>query len=501
MQTRVILLALATLFFIACRHKEHQHNIETEAVHEHASGEKYTVYSNRNELFMEASELEPGKVAEMLLHLTRLSDFKPVREAIVRVSLSVDGQNIGSIQAEPVRDGIYSCDLEINREGHGVLLVVVEEQHQKDTLIVPDIHIHQTHDDHDHAAEEAAEVNGITFTKEQQWKIDFATAIPQTGAFGTVIKSAGKVIAAPNDEVLITAKTNGIVSFSTPMANGTSVKKGQLIIIISGRELAENNSALRYQAAKSEYDLALANYERLKSLAAEKVVAEKDLLEAKSTYQTAKLKYELLDEQFNADGQKVVSPRSGYLKELMVQNGQYVEAGDPLCSVFSNQQIQIVADVAPKNLTALQEISGVNVEIPGVHKVIPLDSMNGKLLAIGKTGNDNNYQVPITFQLDQTIGIVPGSFVSVYIRTVSNSEAISVPNSALLEEQGKFYLFVQVHPELFEKQEVMLGASDGLRTEIVSGLSATDRIVTKGAVLVKLSKSAGALDAHSGHVH
>jgi hypothetical protein len=48
---------------------------------------------------------------------------------------------------------------------------------------------------------------------------------------------------------------------------------------------------------------------------------------------------------------------------------------------------------------------------------------------------------------------------------------------------------------------VKIGSTDGLKTEITKGISATERIVSKGAVLVKLAQSSGALDAHSGHVH
>jgi cobalt-zinc-cadmium efflux system membrane fusion protein len=71
----------------------------------------------------------------------------------------------------------------------------------------------------------------------------------------------------------------------------------------------------------------------------------------------------------------------------------------------------------------------------------------------------------------------------------------------LLEEQGNFYVYVQLNPELFEKKEIKLGDSDGIRTEVTQGLKENDRIVSKGAVFIKLSQSTGTLDAHSGHVH
>ena len=70
-----------------------------------------------------------------------------------------------------------------------------------------------------------------------------------------------------------------------------------------------------------------------------------------------------------------------------------------------------------------------------------------------------------------------------------------------VEEMGAFFVFVQITPELFEKRPVKKGATDGFRTQIIEGISENERIVSKGAVLVKLAQAAGALDIHSGHVH
>jgi hypothetical protein len=85
--------------------------------------------------------------------------------------------------------------------------------------------------------------------------------------------------------------------------------------------------------------------------------------------------------------------------------------------------------------------------------------------------------------------------------TVTNSEALTLPNSAMIEEQGNYFLFVQVTPELFEKREIKTGATDGIKTEIVKGITADERVVTKGAILIRLAQATGTLDAHSGHVH
>ena len=104
-------------------------------------------------------------------------------------------------------------------------------------------------------------------------------------------------------------------------------------------------------------------------------------------------------------------------------------------------------------------------------------------------------------QIDNKGAFVSGGFVELYLKTLTNAKALTVPNAALLEEQGMYFVFVQVHPELFEKREVKVGVTDGVKTEIVKGISQQERVVSVGAILVKLAQATGSLDAHSGHNH
>jgi cobalt-zinc-cadmium efflux system membrane fusion protein len=97
--------------------------------------------------------------------------------------------------------------------------------------------------------------------------------------------------------------------------------------------------------------------------------------------------------------------------------------------------------------------------------------------------------------------LLPGSMVDLYLKTDGNMSVITVPNESIVEEMGNYFVFVQQTPELFEKRPVLIGVNDGRRTEIKEGVLAGERVIAKGAVLVKLSQSAGAIDVHSGHVH
>ena len=182
-------------------------------------------------------------------------------------------------------------------------------------------------------------------------------------------------------------------------------------------------------------------------------------------------------------------------------NGQYVEAGQPVVSVSKNKTLMLRADVRQKFATLLGSIISANIRTIQDNHTYTLQELNGKILSYGRTANEGNYLIPVILQIDNTGDFIPGGFVELYLKTLTNSRAITVPNTALIEDQGSFFVFVQLTPELFEKREVKTGSTDGIRTEIVSGIKETERVVNTGAIMIRLAQATGTLDAHSGHVH
>ena len=160
------------------------------------------------------------------------------------------------------------------------------------------------------------------------------------------------------------------------------------------------------------------------------------------------------------------------------------------------------ADLQQKYYPYLSLMSSFNIKSSSDNKIYTQDDLNGKLLSYGKyIDEDEGYLIPVNFHIDNTNDFLPGSFVEIFIKTKSNETALLVPNSALVEEQSNFYVFIQLTPELFEKREVKIGVSDGLNTEIISGLTGNERIISKGAIIVKLAAVSNTLDPHAGHVH
>ncbi len=498
MYFRILIFTLFSIVLAGCSHRNEPVNVHEEVKFQ------YTAYNHDYELFAEADPFVAGETANILSHFTELSDFNPLETGKVTVSLTINGKVTGQTLDLPNRKGIYSFNIRPEASGTGVLKYVIFDKNDSSELIFPEVSVFSSHEEAHEAAEnsEVSTTNATVFTKEQSWKINFSTEKPEVGPFGQVIKTTALIQAAPGDETIVAGKISGIITLSGEnLQEGIKVTNGQTLFKISGSESSENNFTVRYSEAKNNFEKARADYERAKELAADRIVSEKELLNTRNQFENANIIFDNLNENFNASGQSIVSPTDGFVKQIFVKNGSFVEAGQPVLIITKNKILTLTADVPQKYSSVLGSIHSANIRTSNNDQIFTLEQLNGKIISYGKSTNTNNYLIPVSLQIENKSNFLPGSLAEVYLKTLTNNQAITIPNSSLLEEQGINFVYVQITPELFEKREVKVGVSDGIRSEILSGISPDNRIVTKGAILIKLSQSTGTLDAHSGHVH
>ncbi len=500
MNFKLLFLALLTSAIGGCNQKQ-----SPAVADEHEEVKiQYINYSSDFELFAEADPFVAGDAANILSHFTILPGFSPLEKGAITASLDVNGNTVSQTLEKPSRKGIYSFDIIPAQAGNGTLKFEIFGEKGVSELVINAITVYATAEEAHKAAEknESSGVNSAVFLKEQSWKTDFSTDLPLRGPFGQVIKSTAFVKSAPDNEVVIAALTNGIVSFSSGLlTEGKEISKGEILFAVSGGNLAENNLTVKYAEAKSNFEKAEADYNRAKDLSADKIVTEKELLALRNQYENTKTIFDNLKKNFTSAGQNVTSPISGYIKQIFVNNGAFVEAGQSLLSVSQNTTMILTADVSQKYLPYLGSVKSATIRIANESKVYTLEELNGRVLSYGKSANPDNYLIPVNLQITNNGSFTAGSFAEVWLRSITDLQALTIPESAILEEQGIHFVYVQKTPELFEKREVTTGTSDGIRVEILRGIADNERIVTKGAIFIKLSQSTGTLDAHSGHVH
>lgn len=263
MKIKILLFATVALFITSCTNIQ---NTETSDSHHEEVKIQITAYSNEFELFAEADPFILGKTGNILSHFSHLPSFTALEEGRMTVRLIVNGNETTHTLNKPTRKGIYKFELKPQTAGKGQLLFDIETENGKFQLTAPDIQVFNDEHVAIHAAEAitVSSTNATVFTKEQSWKIDFATEHPSVEPFGQLIKTTAQVESAQGDEILISAKTNGTVLLSAQnILEGKSVSNGQILFSISGSGLANNNLSTQFAEAKNNYEKAKADYERL----------------------------------------------------------------------------------------------------------------------------------------------------------------------------------------------------------------------------------------------
>ena len=538
-------------------HSDHAHGDEAHS-HDHEDGHDHghegeghlllTAYSDGLEFFAETGTFVAGQEVSVLLHVTKLQDFKPYVGEDVSVCLVPKGESAGANCGNCSHGHGKEAEPEIEGEGHS-------HQHEGHS------HEGETHEDYQHedeghthqhegktevqgiyrfcvraegegeanlvfsangqrasipvrvfgSASEASEYaeslevrssNGAVFPKEKSWSVDFATEEAVLEPFGQVIRATSRVQPSQEEVFTVSALTDGVISIGAKaLVEGREVRKGETLCIVKGSGTADENLATKYARAEADYNFTRNEYERKKALASDRIVSESELRQAEAAFEIAKAVFENLKGNFDASGQSAKSPIEGFVTSVAVSNGQFVRAGDPIATVSRSRSLLVVAEIQPRYSACLKDICGATFKDMDSGRIWTLDELGGKVVSYGKSVSSDSPLIPVTFSVPNKGGFIPGSFLQTRIITRSETPAITLPTTSLIEEQGNYFVYRQLTPEYFEKTPVTIGASDGLRTEIRSGLSAGERVVSKGAMFVKLAQASGALDPHAGHNH
>ena len=542
----------------------HSHDHEDGHDHGH-EGEGHlllTAYSDGMEFFAETGTFVAGQEVSVLLHVTELQDFKPYVGEDVSVCLVPKGESAGDNCGNCSHGHGTEAEPEIEGEGHTHQHEghshegETHEDHQHES----EGHSHEgeghTHEGEGHthqhegktevqgiyrfcvraeaegeanlvfsadgqrasipvrvfgSASEASEYaeslevrssNGAVFPKEKSWSVDFATEEAVLEPFGQVIRATSRVQPSQEEVFTVSALTDGVVSIGAKaLVEGREVRKGETLCIVKGSGTADENLATKYARAEADYNFARIEYERKKALASDRIVSESELRQAEAAFEIAKAVFENLKGNFDASGQSAKSPIEGFVTSVTVSNGQFVRAGDPIATVSRSRSLLVVAEIQPRYSACLKDICGATFKDMDSGRIWTLDELGGKVVSYGKSVSSDSPLIPVTFSVPNKGGFIPGSFLQTRIITRSDTPAITLPTTSLIEEQGNYFVYRQLTPEYFEKTPVTIGASDGLRTEIRSGLNAGERVVSKGAMFVKLAQASGALDPHAGHNH
>ena len=500
-------------------HAEHAHGSAAKAAPAEGEGGaaslNFTHFSDRTELFVEFPPLVAGHPSAFAAHLTRLADFKPVNQGRVSVTLTAaDGSPPETFSVDaPGVPGIFRPIAKPARAGQRRLTVELVDGDLRVTHDLGEITVYPSAQSAARAlaADPGGDKGGIAFSKEQQWQVDFALTSVAKRTLRDTVSATGSIRPQADGEALLIAASAGQVSTEGTFPRiGMRVQKGQVLASLVPRlggdtDLATLETAARQ--ARTRLEQATRERERMQALFAQEAVAEKRLFAAATEEKLAQAQLEASDRRYGqyagkGGGIAIRAPISGVVGEVKVMPGAFVNDGQALFYIVNTGRLWLEAHIPESEVGRIVKPAGAWFRVDGFDRTFEIvDGRNGRVVAFSGVVDAATRTVALILEFpNPDLLLRVGMAARVHVVGSKTLQALAVPFSAVIDENGRNTVFVLKGGESFERRMVELGVRDGDWIGVNSGLAAGERVVSRNAYLVKLAGMAPAAAGH-GHTH
>lgn len=510
-----------------------------------------TVWGKRYELFIEHRYIVAGTPTRFITHVTDMQTLEPrQRGTLTFVMQGPGGETQEHPCQNPDRTGIYIPSITFPKAGAWKVSLRIPPVEGPEVIEdIGTLTVYPSQAAADEAPEQEAP-EGISFLKEQQWKILAGTEPVTKRRMIERIRLAGFVALKPGTKGVVTPPFSGRLEAPAgkplPML-GDKVDAGQVIAVVhppvAGSDLlAFHGNQVQIKALETEFAVKGAEIEsnairervafeqaqailvRVKKLFEEQAKSKRELEEAefavraaqasmdaaaamKKAYEDAKVRMSALPE--SSDPRKgyppveLKAPISGTITEINAVLGEHVSADRALFVILDPSTVLVEARISEADLSRAASGLGAYFEVPGKKgEPIALTGEGaGRLLMAGQEIDPTTRTARLVYETRNKDDLLKiGLAVPVFLETAHAEEAVAIPASALVDEDGRPVVYVMLGGEAFEKRELTLGIRDGGMVQVLSGLEAGERVVTKGAYAVRLASVSTVIPAH-GHAH
>ncbi|MDA3860636.1 MAG: efflux RND transporter periplasmic adaptor subunit [Melioribacteraceae bacterium] len=465
-------------------------------------GTAVTQYTDSTEIFLEYPALIVNIDANFLIHLSELKNFKAITEGVLNVEfINENGKQFSIIEEKPTRAGIYIPVVKFSEPGNYKMIITLKGKQVSDKILVNDVKVHASESEIPHVDDESS--SNISFLKEQQWKIDFANELVTKRKMQTSVVVTGEINEKPGLFSKVVSPIEGVVlSKNNKNLNsiGSFVKEGDVLLNIS----ASANASVNIQKNKNDFILAKSEYERAQNLINKKAISQKRLDEAKFDLESKQASYNSLLDQINISesGYSILAPIEGYVENINFNLGDQIISGQELFTILNSKELILKANIPSSKFETANNSVDASFKVEGLNYEYKISLLNGKKLSVAASLNKENRTLPVYFEFQYPKSkIKVGMYAEVFIKVGEANEYLSIPESAIINEDGLQTAYVQSEGEAFEKRILKTGIVDGGFVQIIDGLNAGERVVTIGAYQVRLAALSPESAIGQGHVH
>jgi len=502
-----LLSILMLLFFSACTEE-----VKSLATDEPAGPEPIAItdYSEQTELFVEFDPFVVNSPSTFLAHFTYMDTFKPFKEGQVEACLSFSNETKECFSVDaPAFEGIFKPVATPTQSGDAKLSISIKLGSISVTHELGMFKVYEFVAQIPLLKEE--EDDSISYLKEQQWKVEFATQIVKKRLLRESISTFANVEIPHNHEYILTAPVSGIVTLNEGISVGTKLKKNMTVAYITpllGQK--EDISTLKFELKKANTNLTLKkyDYERLQKLKAKNAVSQNRLIVAEQEYEMAKAQLANVTQrlkQFDTGSNKNLglslnNQINGTINKLLALSGSYVNEGDTIAHIINPEKLWLNINIPQNDSKQITKPLGVEL-LRNENSLVFTVNENAKFLYFNNNIDPITRTASLLFEINNdSSSLEIGAIYAARAYTGKTVEALAIPKSAILNDNGQHVVYIQTGGESFERRNVQTGLSDAGYVEVYSGVSAGEHIASKGVYEILLSSISPAAAGH-GHAH
>ncbi|MBN1803936.1 MAG: efflux RND transporter periplasmic adaptor subunit [Sedimentisphaerales bacterium] len=273
----------------------------------------------------------------------------------------------------------------------------------------------------------------------------------------------------PNRIVTVSAEIEGRIEH-IPCKEGEPVKSGDLLVQINADLIRPLFEVAQEQVKRDQIE-----FERMDSLVKDNATSQRDLDDARTKLAISKAN---LDEvAARLERTRIISPITGTLNDILVEEGEYVNVGASVAQIVDNDTVKVVVDVPERDISffSVGQQAQIIVNVKGRDI-----TMTGDISFISELANVQTRSTRIEISLDNKERLLrSGRIVLVRLTRRVLNDAIMIPLLAVIPMEGSKAVYV-VNSDEAQRRQVELGFIKGDSVQIKSGLKSGDRLIIAG---------------------
>ncbi|PQA93182.1 hypothetical protein B0A69_13630 [Chryseobacterium shigense] len=330
--------------------------------------------------------------------------------------------------------------------------------------------------------------NTVQLSEKQLQTVGVTTTVIQNRTMEKLVRLNGKAEIAPSHISSVSSIMGGHIK-SINVISGSHFKKGQVLAVVEDPQFIQLQQD--YLVTKAQLESARLNLNRQKDLNISKASSDKTLQTAQADYSTLNATLKGLEEKLRIIGISakglssgnirsrinINAPFSGFVSNIMVNNGQYINPSDTVFELIDPAGLLLELKVFENDINDIktgQDIMVYSNENPDLKlnakiiSVVPSIENGGAAMALAKLSSPNPE-------------FVKGMYINAEV-SISGRNTLGLPNESVVSFENKNYVFEDLGKASYKMIPVHVGISDDQFTEILKAEFLKDKkIVQKGA--------------------